>query len=129
AKLKALREQVAELERQLEPLASERISAMAQNEREATALRKRLRADATECQALQHAIEHTRQEIATNVHGRRAALMDGAAYSRIPIVLALLLDAYRDCERIAIEEPDVAAGLERVRKQLAAAGIRLEKST
>jgi predicted RNase H-like nuclease (RuvC/YqgF family) len=126
-KLIALRAEVAALEAKFEPLARDRVSAMLINTEEVRLLRVKLRDEADEAKEMLRDIVITRDEVGTNIGGRRGAILhdDAAPTSRITSVLAILLKAYREVERIAVEESDLVGGLDDVRRELAAEGIHL----
>lgn len=126
-KLVALRAEVAALEAKFAPLAVERLSAMGINTEEVRLLRVKLRDEADEARQLLRIIENTREEVGSNFGGRRAAILheEAAPISRIGAVLKILLEAYREVERIAVEEPDLTSALDQVCRELAAKGIHL----
>jgi hypothetical protein len=127
-KLIALRAEVRSLEAKFAPLAVSRLSAMNSNSEEVRLLRVKLRDEAEEAKRLLRIIEDTREEVGNNMGGRRAAILHDEATpntARIGSVLKILLEAYREVERIAVEEPDLTNALDQVCRELAAGGIHL----
>lgn len=128
-KLAALRAEIASVEAGLIPLAQSRLAAMSASDGEIARLRKELISDArTETEEMKRSIEITRAEISSNSGGQRLRLLNATvAVSNQKIVraLAILLDAYREVERISAEEVDVRTALETVRSGLSRSGIRL----
>ena len=125
-RIQELRAELTSLEAQFEQLARERASAMHVNSEEVRLIRMKLREEADECAKLLHAIDATRSEISHNIGGRRETVLHGdTSDARMAHAMVVLLKAYQQVERIAVEEADVTTALDQIRRQLAAERISL----
>lgn len=131
-KLAALRAEIATVEAGLLPLADARASAMFVCDQELTRLRGELRAGVhAEVSEFQRAVELTRAEISGDLAGRRLEHLNAngpVSQEQIAAALSALLVAYREADRIAVEEIDVVCALATLRSDLQRASIWLADS-
>lgn len=131
-RLKALRDEVADLEKQLAPLADARLSAMFSSKESIRRLEAELRADAEEeIHELQNSIDRAREKISTNWQASLDSVLSGfqrglPTHERQTMGMSRTLAAFNQANRIAVEAPDVGAALDQLRQSLLEEGIDLE---
>lgn len=128
-RLAALRAELEQLEGQIMPIHAARDAARSTRQMQLQHIRAQLRQIAqSDLEAFQIVVDNLRSEISNNSTGRRDQILrrfrpDQALHQRIAEAMSLVLEGFRQAQRATLEVDDFSAAIDRIRRDIQAAGI------